>query len=203
MRHPVPRWHWPILFLVCAFKVEAQTPKRVAFTATVAVGTQHPSYTTHPAPLLWGAGLGAEVALRRGIVGRVAAAHFRAATPTRNSLSVCIAPEPPWELGTNCYERNFAAWYGAFTAELILRPIWSGPVYGVGGVGWTVVSSRPYVWSVPPRAGLPGNRALYRFGGGTLLGRSPRAPRLELATTRFVDRIGTAKSMATLQLWIR
>jgi hypothetical protein len=135
-------------------------------------------------------------------MARVAATYLRSVS-NRDDLSICIAPEPPWEIGNNCFQPNYAAWYAVFTVDFLLRPKWTGPVYGVGGAGWAVVSARPYVFDVPPAAGLPSGRALSRAGVGLVLGRSPRAPRLEVTTSRFAGRIGTAKSVLTLQLWMR
>ena len=202
MPRRVHRVHWPLLLLVCAVKVEAQTPRRLALTATSSVGTHHPSYSPLSAPGVWGVGVGAEATLTKGMMARVAATYLRSAS-NRDDLSICIAPELPWEVGVNCFEPNYAAWYGVFTADALVRPKWSGPVYGVGGAGFTVVSSRAYVFDVPPAAGLPSGRAIWRSGAGLVLGRSPRAPRLEVTTTRFAGRIGTAKSVTTLQLWMR
>ena len=100
-------------------------------------------------------------------------------------------------------EPNYAAWYGVVSGDLLWRPHRFGPVYGLAGCGWSLVSTRPYVWSVPPTAGLPRGSALWRVGAGLALGRSPRAPRLELATSQFATRVGTAKRVHTLQLWLR
>ena len=202
MLRRVPRVHWPLVLLVCAVKAEAQTPGRLALTAAVSVGTHHPSYSPLSAPGVWEVGVGAEARLTRGMVARVAATYLRSAS-SRDDLSICVAPEPPWEVGSNCFEPNYAAWYGVFTADVLVRPKWSGPVYGVGGAGWTAVSRQPYELDVPPAAGLPSGRAIWRSGAGLVLGRSPRAPRLEMTTTRFAGRIGTAKSVSTLQLWMR
>ena|SRR5688572_1260299 len=201
MLRSVPRVHWLVL-LVCAAQAEAQTPDRLALTWGVSVGGQHPSYAPLSAPAVWGVGVGAEVTLSRDVITRVAATWLRSAS-NRDDLSICIAPEPPWDVGSNCFEPNYAAWYGLFTADVAVRPKWSGPLYGVGGAGWTVVSRQPYVFDVRPAAGLPHGRAIWRYGAGLVLGRSPRAPGLEMATTRFAGRIGTAKSMTTLQLWLR
>lgn len=198
----VHRVQWPILLLVCAFKVEAQTPRRLALTAAGSVGTHHPSYSPLSAPGVWGVGVGAEAMLTQGMIARVAATYLRSAS-NRDDLSICIAPEPPWEVGDNCFEPNYAAWYGTFTVDVLVRAKWSGPVYGAGGAGWTVVSSRAYVFDLPPTAGLPSGRAIWRSGAGLVLGRSPRAPRLEVTTSRFAGRIGTARSVTTLQLWMR
>lgn len=201
LRNP-PRVHWLLVLLVCAAEAEAQTPGRLALTAAAGVGGHQPSYAPLSAPGVWGVGIGAEMRLARDVIARVSANYLRSAS-NRDDLSICMAPEPPWEPGSNCFEPNYAAWYGLFTADAVVRPAWSGPVYGVGGAGWTEVSRQPYVFDVPPATGLPNGRAIWRYGAGFVLGRSPRAPRLEMTTTRFAGRIGTATSVTTLQLWMR
>ena len=197
----VQQFGWLVL-LACAARTEAQTPRRLTFTAAGGLGTHHPSYSPLTAPMVWGVGIGAEARVARGVMARVAATHLRSAS-TRDDLSICMAPEPPWELGSNCFEPNYAAWYAMFTTDVILGPVWARPLYAIGGTGWTVVASQPYVWSAPANDDLPSGRALWRFGGGVVLGRSTRAPRLELATSRFAGRVGTAKSVTTLQFWMR
>jgi hypothetical protein len=196
------RVYWPVILLVCAIEVEAQTSERLALTAAINVGTHHPSYSPLSAPGVWGATVGAEAILTERMMARAATTYLRSAS-TRDDLSICIAPEPPWELGTNCYEPNYAAWYGLLSTELLVRPKWSGPMYAMGGAGWTIVSSQAYAWGTSPTAGLPSGRGVWRFGGGLVLGRSKRAPRLEFATIRFAGRIGDARSVTTLQLWMR
>jgi hypothetical protein len=196
------RQFWWLVLLACALKTEAQAPRRVAFTVAGSLGAHHPSYAPLTAPMVWGVAIGAEAALVRGVVARFAATHLRSAS-TRNDLSICMAPEPQFELGTNCFEPNYASSYSMITTDVVVHPGWAGPLYVLGGGGWTLVSSRPYLWSTPADGGLPSGSALWRFGGGVVLGRSRRAPRLELATSRFADRVGTAKSMATVQVWMR
>jgi hypothetical protein len=192
----------PALLLVLAFGGEAQTPRRLTLTASAIAGGHHPSYPPLTAPMLWGVSIGAEASIATSLLARVAATNLRSAS-TRDDLSICIAPEPQWSVGTNCYEPNYAAWYWLFSTDLLARPTWSGPLYALGGAGWSMIASKAYRWGSSPTAAFPTGRGVWRFGGGLVLGRSVRAPRFEVANSRFAGRVGDAKNVTTLHVWIR
>lgn len=201
MRVPVVRCLLLVSALFIGHVADAQL--RLGATANVGLGAQHPSYSPQSAPGVVAIGIGMETSLTWSLGARVAATRLGSFS-SRDDVSICIAPEPQWSIPDNCFEPNYAARYWLLSADALLQPRWSGPFFALGGAGWTMVSSRAYSrFRDSDEQDLPGSSAIWRAGAGVTLGSSPRAPRLELVTTRFVRRIGTAWSITALQLWIR
>ena len=83
----------------------AQGLHRAAFAASATVGTQTPSYAPLSAPDLLGLGVSVEALAQHALSARVAVTALRSVS-IRDDLSVCIVPERPWDLDTNCLSRT-------------------------------------------------------------------------------------------------
>ena len=183
----------------------ARGQERPALMATLSgtVGVQRPSYAPLTAPQLFGMGAGAEVRWSSYLVVR-GTVNWKRSVSVRDDLSVCLFFTPPDSGPPSCFKPRYAEWYIALAADLLGHHRWTGPFYGIAGGGWTAVSRQTYAWTArEPDSTTLKPRAIVRWGVGATLGRSIRAPRLEVVRTRFAGAIGTARQLTAMGLWLR
>ena len=187
-----------VLAMVLANGATGQAPSAVAPTVALIAGEQGPSYG---APRLLGIGLGVQRRMSAGVALRGSVSWVKGVS-SRSGLSSCVVRAVE---SSECYLPAYARWYALLGVDGIVMLPSLDQAYAFVGVGWTQVSGEAYSWGEgPPTETQPiASRAVGRVGAGIALGRSVRAPTLELSRALFAQPIGTAKRVTELRLWLR